>query len=64
MQYKEIMGRKNVVQNVIIRYMPYESQVDVYGEPESRTCSLIISVLVLIYILVQSALFIIIIISL
>ena len=64
MQYKEIMRRKNIVQNVIIRYMPYEPQMDVYGEPESRTCSLIISVLVLIYILVQSALFIIIIISL
>lgn len=64
MQYKEMMMRKNIVQNVIIRYMPYESQVDVYGETESGTCSLIISVLVLIYILVQSTLFIIIIISL
>lgn len=59
------MGRKNIVQNVIIRYMPYESQVDVYGEPESGTCSLIISILILIYILVQITLyFIIIIISL
>ena len=64
MQYKDKIERKNVVQGVIIRNMPYKSQVNACDEPILETCSLI-SILILIYILVQIALyFIIIIISL
>ena len=65
MQYKEKIERKNVVQGVIIRNMPYKSQVNSCDEPVLETCSLIISILILIYILAQITLyFIIIIISL
>ena len=65
MQYKEKIERKNIVQGVIVRNMPYKSQVNACDEPILETCSLIISILILIYILVQITLyFIIIIISL
>ena len=65
MQCKEKMERKKVVQSLIIRNMPYKSQVNPCDEPILETCSLIISILILIYILVQITLyFIIIIISL
>ena len=64
MQYKEKIERKNVVQGVIIRNLPYKSQVNTCDEPVLETCSLI-SILILIYILAQITLyFIIIIISL
>ena len=64
MQYKEKIERKNVVHGVIIRNLPYKSQVNTCDEPVLETCSLI-SILILIYILVQiTPYFIIIIISL
>lgn len=49
MQYKEKIERKNVVQSVIIRNLPYKSQVNVYEEPELET------ILILVYILVYIA---------
>ena len=53
MQYKDKIERRNIVQSVIIRNLPYKSQVNVYDEPELGTCSLIMSMLILICILVQ-----------
>ena len=48
MQYKEKIERQNVVQSVIIRNVPYKSQINMHGQSELGTCSLIISILVLI----------------
>jgi len=53
MQYKDKIERRNIVQSVIIRNLPYKSQVIVYDEPELGTYSLIMSMLILICILVQ-----------
>ena len=53
MQYKDKIERRNIVQSVIIRNLPYKSQVNVYDEPELGTYSLIMSMLILICILVQ-----------
>ena len=50
MQYKDKIERINIVQSVIIRNLPYKSQVNVYDEPELGTCSLIMSMLILILI--------------
>ena len=53
MQYKDKIERRNIVQSVIIRNLPYKSQVIVYDEPELGTYSLIMSMLILNCILVQ-----------
>ena len=65
MQHKDKIENRNVVQGVIFRNQPYKSQVNACDEPILETCSLIISILIQIYILVQITLyFILIIISL
>lgn len=42
MQYKEKIERQNVVQSVIIRNVPYKSQINMHEQSELETCSLII----------------------